>query len=132
MASRSRLSRTTVSMRAIAASTRLVSALRLRRAYSSRNQRPRARCLTAAKMASKSPSTGGWGGIVDNAKGSTAKNSFDMLDEDFAPEDWKRTRFDTNETNATEPDATTKLGRRTPAKMTNLTISTIGREAQSA
>jgi hypothetical protein len=64
---------------------------------------------------------------VDHAKGSS-----DMLDEDFAPEDWKRTRFDTNETDATEPDATTKLGRRTPAKMINLTISTIGREAQSA
>jgi hypothetical protein len=55
-----------------------------------------------------------------------------MLDEDFAPDHWKRTRFDTNETDATEPDATTKLGRRTSAKMTNPTISTIGREAQSA
>ena len=121
MASRPRLSRTTVSTRAIAASTRLVSALRLRRAHSSRNQRPRALSLT--QIASKSPSARGGGGIVDHAKGSS-----DMLDEDFAPEDWKRIRFGTNETDATEPDSTTKLERRTSARMTNLTITTIRRE----
>jgi hypothetical protein len=47
-----RSSTTAASMRAIAASTSLVSQLRLRRAYSSRNQRPRAVAVIAVQMAS--------------------------------------------------------------------------------
>src|SRR5229473_5135121 len=57
----------TLSMRSIAASTLAVSAPWLRRANSSRNQRPRALSIMAAQIASYSSSAGGGGGIIDDA-----------------------------------------------------------------
>src|SRR5690349_17412433 len=74
-------------MRPMAVSTSAVSALRLRRAYSSRNQRPRALALTVSQMVSKSPSAAsGCGGIVDRAKGSSGMVQAFAYESGFAHE----------------------------------------------
>ena len=63
-----------LSIRATASSTMAVSALRLRRVYSSRNQRPRAVSRNASRIASKSASVGdaARAEIGDRAKASLA------------------------------------------------------------